>query len=69
VLAAQDLLRSGEHGEDDAKFDEQEACDVDAESMDIWEDEVCLELLKGGVIPNIVDLQACKKARKRAAKY
>jgi hypothetical protein len=56
VLAAQELLKYGEHDEGDAKFDKQEACDVDAESIDIWEDEVCLELLKGGVIPDTADL-------------
>jgi hypothetical protein len=55
VLAAQELLKYGEHDEGDAKFDEQEACEVDTESMDIWEDEVCLQLLKGGVIPDTAD--------------
>ncbi len=69
VLAAQELLKYGEHDEGDAKFDKQEACDVDAESMDIWEDEVYLELLKGGVIPDTADLQAGKRTRKRATDY
>jgi hypothetical protein len=69
VLAAQELLKYGEHDEGDAKFDGQEACDVDVESMDIWEDEVCLELLKGGVILDTTDLQAGKRARKRATDY
>jgi hypothetical protein len=69
VLAAQELLKYGEHDEGDAKSDEQEACEVDAESMDIWEDEVCLQLLKGSVIPDTADPQACKRARKRAIDY
>jgi hypothetical protein len=69
VLAAQELLKYGEHDEGDAKFDEQEACEVDAESMDVWEDEVCLQLLKGGVIPDTVDPQAGKRARKKATNY
>jgi hypothetical protein len=69
VLAAQELLKYGEHDEGDAKFDKQEAYDVDAESMDIWEDEVCLELLKGGVIPDTADLQVGKRTRKRATDY
>jgi hypothetical protein len=42
---------------------------VDAESTNIWEDEVCMELLKGGVIPDIADLKAGRRARKRAIKY
>jgi hypothetical protein len=69
VLAAQELLKYGEHDEGDAKFDEQEACEVDAESMDVWEDEVCLQLLNGGVIPDTADPQAGKRARKRATDY
>ncbi len=68
-MAAQELLKYGEHDEGDAKFDKQEAYDVDAESMDIWEDEVCLELLKGGVIPDTADLQVGKRTRKRATDY
>jgi hypothetical protein len=69
VLVAQELLKYEEHNEGDAKFEEQATCDVDAESIDIWEDEVCLELLKGGVIPETTDLQEGKRARKRAANY
>ncbi len=65
-MAAQELLKYGEHDEGDAKFDEQETCEADAKSMDIWEDEVCLELLKGGVIPDTADPQAPRRARKRA---
>jgi hypothetical protein len=69
VLATQELLKYGEHDEGDAKFDEQEACEVDAESMDIWEDEVYLQLLKGNVIPDTADPQVGKRARKRATDY
>ncbi len=63
------MLKYGEPDEGDTKFGEQESCDVDAESIDIWEDEVCLELLKGGVIPDTADLQAGKRVKKRATDY
>ncbi len=62
-------MRYGEHDEGDVRSGEQETCDVDTGSTDIWEDEVCLELLKGGVIPDIADLQTNKRARKRTNDY
>jgi hypothetical protein len=69
VMAAQELLRYGEHDEGGVRSVEQETSDEDAVSNDIWENEVCLELLKGGVIPNTADLQTIKRARKRAIDY
>jgi hypothetical protein len=69
VLAAQELLKCGEHNEGDVRSGEEETCDVDAKGIDIWEDEVCLELLKDSVIPNTADLQAGKRARKRTTYY
>jgi hypothetical protein len=41
VLAAQELLKYGDHDEGDAKFDEQEACEVDAESMGMHVQGLC----------------------------
>jgi hypothetical protein len=68
-MATQGLLRDGEHDEGDVRSGEQETYGVDIGSTDIWEDEVCLELLKGGVIPDIADLKTSKSARKRATNY
>jgi hypothetical protein len=69
VMASQELLRYGEHNGGGVRSGEREICGEDVASNDIWEDEVCLELLKGGVIPNIADLQTSKRARKRATDY
>jgi hypothetical protein len=67
VLATQELLEYGERKE--AKSGEEETYVEDASDTDIWEDEICLGLLKEGVIPNTTDLQASKRARKRAIYY
>jgi len=37
--------------------------------IDIWEDAVCLELLKDGVLPDTVELEESKRARKRVINY
>ncbi len=68
VLAAQELLECGGHEVGDARSGDEETCAKDSSKTDIWEDEICLGLLKG-VIPNTVDLQASKRARKRAIDY
>jgi hypothetical protein len=67
VLVAQELLEYGEHEE--ARSGGEKTCAKDASNTDIWEDEVCLGLLKEGVILDIADLQASKRARKRATYY
>jgi hypothetical protein len=40
-----------------------------AKCIDIWEDAVCLGLLKDGVLPDIVELEEGKRARKRVSNY
>ncbi len=60
---------SGGHEVEDARFGDEKNSAEDSSKTDIWEDEICLGLLKEGVIPDIVDLQASKRARKRATDY
>jgi hypothetical protein len=69
VLAAQELLECGGHEVGDARSGDEETCAEDSSKTDIWEDEICLGLLKEGVIPDTIDLQASKRARKRATNY
>ncbi len=57
------------HEEGGVRSGDEEACAEDTSKIDIWEDEVCLGLLKEGVVPNTVDLQESRRARKRAAHY
>jgi hypothetical protein len=42
---------------------------MDAKCIDIWEDPVCLGLLKDGVLPATMELEESKKARKRVSNY
>ncbi len=69
VLAAQELLECGGHEVKDAGFGDEETSAKGSSRTDIWEDEICLGLLKEGVIPDTVDLHASKRARKKATDY
>jgi transposase InsO family protein len=42
---------------------------MDARCIDIWRDAVCLELLKKGILPNTIDLEESKRAKKRVSNY
>ncbi len=69
MLAAQELLEYGGHEVGDVRSGDEETCAEDTSKTDIWEDEICLGLLKEGVIPDMVDLQVSKRIRKRATYY
>jgi hypothetical protein len=38
---------------------------MDTKNIDIWEDTICMGLLKKGIRPDTMDLEENKKARKR----
>ncbi len=42
---------------------------MDAKCIDIWEDAVCLGLSKNGTLPDSMELEESKRARKRVSKY
>jgi hypothetical protein len=69
VLAAQKLLGDGGHEDGDTRSADVDACAEDTTKTDIWEDEVCLRLLREGIIPDIVDPQISKRARRRVTHY
>jgi hypothetical protein len=69
VLAAQQLSEFGEHESNFMESNEGEISGVEARHVDIWQDTACLELLKEGQLPDTVDLEESKRARKRASKY
>jgi hypothetical protein len=69
VLAAQGLLEDDEHETNDARPRGEEAYADDISKTDIWEDAVCMGLLKEGFIPDTIDLQESKRTRKRATHY
>jgi hypothetical protein len=69
VLAAQRLLEASEHDFQSADLDEEEECEADSRSNDIWEDISCMELLQGGVLHATIDPLESKRARKRIHNY
>jgi hypothetical protein len=46
VLATQELFEFGDHELGHTEFDEEETCEMDTRSIDIWKDATCLGLLK-----------------------
>ncbi len=69
MLAAQGLLEDDGHENSDARSGGEEVYADDTSKTDIWEDAVCMGLLKEGFIPDTVDLQEAKRAKKRAKQY
>ncbi len=54
ILEAQELAEFGDHKLGPTESDEEDQ-EVGAKCIDIWEDAVCLELLKDGVLPDTVE--------------
>jgi hypothetical protein len=69
VLAAQELSEFGDHDLGHTESDEEETREMDTRSIDIWNEATYLGLLKEGILPNIVDLEESRKARKRITNY
>jgi hypothetical protein len=59
ILAAQELF----------KFGENDLISTDFENGDIWKDVTCMKLLHEGTLLNTIDLEECKRARKRTLNY
>ncbi len=68
-MAAQELSKFGGHESNYTDFDEQETCGMHTKNIDIWEDIVCLGLLGKCMLPDIMDPEESKRARKRIINY
>jgi len=64
VLAAQELLEFDDLEFGPTGYGEEEKCEMGAKSINIWRDATCLELLKEGILPDTIDLEEGKRARK-----
>jgi hypothetical protein len=69
VLAAQELSELGDREVDPAISGDEDKCGVEVKGSDIWQDTTCLALLSEGMLPEAIDLQEGKRARKRADNY
>jgi len=69
VLAAQQLFEFGKHELNLMESNEGEIYGMEARSVDIWQDTTCLELLEEGQLPDTMDLEEGKRARKRVNNY
>jgi hypothetical protein len=69
ILEAQELAEFRDQELNPTESDEEEDQEMDAKCIDIWEDVVYLGLLKNGALPDSVDLEESKRARKRVSNY
>ncbi len=69
MLAAQQLLESGEHDLVPTGSDEEDEWGASTRHQDIWEDVTYMDLLQGGMLPDTVDPMESKRARKRILNY
>jgi len=69
VLAVQQLFESGERDLVPTGSDEEDEWGTSTAHQDIWEDVTCIDLLQGGMLPNIVDPVESKRARRRTLNY
>ncbi len=69
ILEAQELAEFRDHELSPTESDKEEDQEMDAKCINIWEDAVCLGLVKNGVLPDSVDLEESKRARKRVNNY
>jgi hypothetical protein len=68
-LVAQELFEFDEHDLIHTYFDVEEKCWTNTRDNDIWKDVTCMKLLHEGTLLNIVDLEECKRSRKRILNY
>jgi hypothetical protein len=68
-LVAQELFEFSEHDLIYTNFDEEEGCWTDTKDSDIWKVVTCMKLLHEGTLPDTVDLEECKRTRKRILNY
>jgi len=69
VLAAQELSEFGDHELCHTDSDEKETYGINTRNVDIWKDTTCLGLLKEDKLPDTVDLEGSKRARKKISNY
>jgi hypothetical protein len=69
VLVVQELLEFDEHDLVHIDSDEEEKCWMDTRDSDIWKDITCMKLLHEDTLLDIVDLEKCKRTRKRIMNY
>jgi len=69
VLAAQELSEFGDPELSPTELDEEEGRDEKHNCADIWQDVDCLRLIREGVLSDAIDLDECRRIRKRASNY
>jgi len=69
ILEAQELAKFRDQELSLTESNKEEDQEMDAKCIDIWEDAVCLGLLKNDALPDSMDLEESKRARKRVSNY
>jgi hypothetical protein len=64
VLAAQRLSEFGNREVDPMGLGEDEDCEGETKDTDIWKDATCLVLLEKGMLPDTIEIEEGKRAKK-----
>jgi hypothetical protein len=64
ALATQELSEFDVLKSNSVELNDEEDREMGTRCIDIWEDAVCLGLLKEGILPDAIDLEESKRARK-----
>ncbi len=68
-MATQELFEATEHDLISIDSNNEDKCWTYTRNNDIWKDVTCMDLLQEGIIPDTVDFEECKRARKRILNY
>jgi hypothetical protein len=63
------LSEIGDQEVDPTVSGDEDKCGVETKGSDIWQDTTCLALLREGMLPEVIDIEEGKRARKRADNY
>jgi hypothetical protein len=69
VLAAQGLSEVRGSEINLTIVDEKDKCGGEMKGPDIWQDTTCLMILREGVLPEMIEVEEGRRARKRVASY
>jgi hypothetical protein len=69
ALAAQELSEFGVLQFSSIESNDEEEHEMGTRCIDIWEDAICLGLLKEGILLDTIDLEESKRAKKRVSNY
>ncbi|CAK9870201.1 unnamed protein product [Sphagnum jensenii] len=64
VLAAQELFEIGDREVDPIASGDEDKCGIEMKGSDIWQDTTCMAFLRERMLPEVIELEEGKRAKK-----